>query len=162
MSEQIYKEEALEKTIRDRFAVKLTIDQMVAHDLPLSRTSYAQLFLTPDKHFYCFIEARSNLNLGDVKKLIGKIGLVADKHLPPGGEDDYFRLVATQKFKSVFPGRIPSSEQDLAFYFTLVPYHPALIQIKEVRDGHLYQFDPDSTSSWRVSKPFSYRRIKTS
>lgn len=162
MTEPIYKEEALERTIIDKFGTRLIVDQMVAHDLPLSRTSYGQLFLTPDKQLYLYIEARSNLNFGDIKKLVTKIGLTAEKFLPPGGETQYFNLVALEKYKNVFPGLTPASERDLAYYQTLVPYHPALVQIKEVKDGHIYQFDPDATGSWRVNKAFSYRRIVTS
>lgn len=162
MIESVYKEEALERAIKDYFGLKLSVSQMVAHDLPLSRTAYAQLFLTPDKHFYCYIDARSNLSLGDIKILIKKIGLVADKYLPPAANKNYFNDIATDKFKKVFPGKMPQAESDLRYYLTLVPYHPALVQIKEVVDGKLYQFDPDATGSWRSNKTFSYRRIKTS
>lgn len=162
MIDSVYKEEALERSIKDYFGVKLNVSQMVAHDLPLSRTAYAQLFLTPDKHFYCYVDARSNLSLGDIKVLVKKIGLIADKFLPPSANEHYFVDSATDKFKKVFPGKKPANETDLRYYLTLVPYHPALIQIKEVADGKLYQFDPDSTGSWRANKTFSYRRIKTS
>ena len=162
MTEPIFKEEALERAIMEKFATRLSIDQMIVHDLPLSRTSYGQLFLTPDKQLYLYIEARSNLNLGDIKKLTAKVGLVPEKFMPPGGENEYFRLVALEKYKNVFPGLKPSNERDLEYYKTLVPYHPALVQVKEVRDGHIYQFDPDATGSWRVNTTFTYRRIKTS
>lgn len=162
MIESIYKEEILERALLKDFGVKLKVDQMIVHDLPLSRTSYAQLFMTPDKNLYCFIEARSNLNLGDVKKLAQKVGIVPDKFLPPNGRKEYFDEVALKKFKQVFPGRTHVNDLDLAYYRTLVPYHPALIQVKEILNGHIYQFDPDAINSWRVNKAFSYRRIKTS
>lgn len=158
----MYKEVAIERAIAIGFGVNVSIKQMVAFDLPLSRTSFAQVFLTPDKLLYVYIEARSNLNVGDIKKLVSKMGLVADKYFPPKGRPGYFDEIATEKFKQVFPGRSVINDEDLAYYRTLVPYHPALIQVKEVKDGRLYQFDPDSIGSWRVNKNFSYRRIKTS
>ena len=162
MSEQMYKEMAIERAISARFGVRILIDQMVAHDLPLSRTSFAQVFLTPKKQLFVYIEARSNLNLGEVKKMINKMGCVAENYIPVKGRENYFDEVALEKFKVVFPGRSSASSDDLMYYRTLVPYNPALIQIREIKDGNLYQYDPDSTSEWRVFKQFSYRRLITS
>lgn len=162
MTDQIFREHTIEKAINTAFGIPLTIGQMILYDMPLSRTSSAQIFMTPDKILYVYIEARSNFNLGDVKKLISRMGLVAEKYIPYRGQPDYFESEALKKFKIVFPGRSNVSEADLAYYKTLVPYHPALVLIGEVKDGHIYQFDSDSTSSWRVAKKFSYRRLLTS
>lgn len=162
MSDPIFREHSIEKAINTAFGLPLPIGQMIIYDMPLSRTSSAQVFLTPDKHLYVYIEARSNFNLGDVKKLISRMGLIADKYLPYRGQPDYFEAEALKKYKVVFPGRSNVTDEDLAYYHTLVPYHPALVQIAEVKDGNIYQFDSDSTSSWRVAKKFAYRRLITS
>jgi len=162
MSEPIYKELVLERAIESRFGIKLDIDQMIAHDMPINRMGHAQVFLTPQKQLYVYIEARSNLNVGEVKKIISRMGCIAEHLVPLKGREHYFEEVAFAKFKEVFPGRLNASDEDLMYYRTLVPYNPALIQIREIKDGNLYQFDADNTSNWRIHKKFSYRRLKTS
>ena len=70
--------------------------------------------------------------------------------------------IATRKFQEVFPGRRTVSEDDIAFYKTLVPYSPALVLIREVKTGTIYQYDSDASGGWRPHAKFSYRRIATS
>lgn len=161
MNEPLYREVALERTLSAMFGVDLTIQQMICDEMPVSRTAQAEIFLTPDKLLYVYIEAKSNLNLGDVKKIASKIGLVVEKYYPYKNQTNYFDTEALKKFHAVFPGRSNITESDLAYYRTLVPYHPALLLVREVKDGHIFQFDPDSQSNWRLSKTFSYKRLRT-
>ena len=88
--------------------------------------------------------------------------LKAELFIPPKGRPQYFDEVGRSKFREVFPGRKHISDEDLIFYRTLVPYNPALVLISEVKNGHVYQFDSDSNTKWRVAAKFAYRRIKTS
>lgn len=90
------------------------------------------------------------------------MGLRAEQYFPPKHRPDYFNEVGREKFHDVFPGRKNISDQDLYFYRLLSPYNPALVQISEIKDGSVYQYDSDSTSSWRVAAKFAYRRIRTS
>lgn len=161
MNEPLYREVTIERAVSSGFGINVRIRQMICDDMPISRTAHAQIFLTPEKQLYAYIEAKSNLNLGDVKKIASKVGLIVDKFLPYKNQPDYFEVEALKRFHHVFPGRANISESDLAYYRTLVPYHPALLLISEVKDGIINQFDPDTISNWRVSKKFSYRRLKT-
>lgn len=160
MNEPLYREVTIEREIKAGFGIDLSIQQMICDSMPISRTANAHIFLTPDKILYVYIEAKSNLNLGDVKKLASKMGLVVDKFLPYKNQPDYFEVEALKRFRQVFPGRTNVSENDLAYYRTLVPYHPALLLISEIKNSQINQFDPDSPLSWRPYKKFSYRRIK--
>jgi hypothetical protein len=90
------------------------------------------------------------------------MGLKADIYLPPKGRPNYFDEVGQSKFHEVFPGRKNINDEDIMFYRTLASYNPALVLISEVKDGHIYQYDSDSTTNWRVAAKFAYRRIKTS
>lgn len=158
----MYDELALERKIKASFGVDVDVRQLIVYKIPVSQTSEATLVLTTKKQLYLYVDGQSKLLLGDIKKIIFKMGLKSDIFLPPKGRPDYFNEVARLKFQEVFPGRKNLCEDDIRFYRTLVPYSPALILISEVRDGHIYQFDSDSTTKWRVAAKFAYRRIKTS
>ncbi len=153
---------ALEGLAREKFGLVVDVKQILLADIPVSHTSTASVFLTKNKQLYVYITGQARLNFGDIKKIITRMGLKAEIYLPPRGETNYFTQYAHEKFKEVYPGRSGVSEADLTYYKTLTPYRPALVQISEVKDGHVYQFDTDSHSGWRVGCTFSYRRIRTS
>ncbi len=162
MSDKMYEELALERSIKEKFGVDTDIRQAVVFKVPVSHTSEATLFLTSKKQLYLYIFGESKLLLGDVKKIVSHMGLKADTYLPPKGRPNYFTEVGSAKFRDVFPGRSHISDDDIVFYKTLSPYNPALVLISEVNGGVIYQFDADSATGWRHAAKFAYRRIKTS
>lgn len=162
MSERMYDELSMERAIKEHFGVDADIRQIIAFRIPVSPTSEATLFLNDKKQLFLYITGHYRLTLGDVRKLVSKIGLRADIYIPPKNHPQYFDEVGKLKFHEVFPGRKNITVSDIIFYKTLAPYNPALVLISEVKDGHIYQFDSDSNTSWRVAVKFSYRRIKTS
>lgn len=162
MSEEIYDDIALEQAVKQRFGLAIDVDKVIVRQIPISHTGEATLFLTTKKQLFVYIDAHSKLVLGDVKKIVTRMGLKAELFLPPRGEINYFEEIGKQKFREVFPGRAHITNQDLIFYRTLAPYTPALVQINEVLNGEIKQFDTDSSSGWRVVTRFAYRRIKTS
>ena len=162
MSDKMYEELALERSIKDKFGIDADIRQAIVFKVPVSHTAEATLFLTSKKQLYLYIFGESKLLLGDVKKIVARMGLKADTYLPPKGRPHYFTEVGSAKFRDVFPGRSHITDDDIVFYKTLSPYNPALILISEVTSGVVHQFDADSTSGWRAAAKFAYRRIKTS
>lgn len=158
----MYDELALEREINAGFGVDMEILQPIVYRVPISRSAEATLFLNNKKQLYLYISGQSKLLLGDIKKTVSRMGLVADIYFPPKGQPRYFEEAALSKFLEVFPGRKNVSDEDLIFYRTLVSYNPALILISEVKNGEIYQFDSDSHTSWRLATKFAYRRIKTS
>jgi hypothetical protein len=162
MRDRLYDELALERAIKEYFGVDIDVRQAIVFQVPVSQTTEATLFLTTKKQLYLYITGESRLQLGDIKKLVSKMGLKAELYLPPKGRPIYFNEIGRKKFYEVFPGRKHISDEDIIFYRTLAPYNPALILISEVKDGHVYQFDSDSNTNWRVAAKFAYRRIKTS
>jgi hypothetical protein len=122
----------------------------------------ATVFLTTKKQLYVYIDAQSRVVLSDVKKMISRMGLKAEMYIPPKGKPTYFDDIGRQKFQEVFPGRSHVSDADIVFYRTLAPYNPALIQIHEVKDGVIFQYDSDASAGWRAAAKFAYRRIRTS
>ena len=161
MNEEIYSDLKIEETIREQFGVKLDIAQMIARGIPTSHTTTASIFLTPKHQMYALIQGRANLTLGDIRKIIKRVGLTAEAYLPPAHQPEYFNDVAIQKFRSVYPGRHDVSDADLRYYRLSSPYNPALIQIDSIIDGTIKQFDPSDTSNWRLATKYQYRRIKT-
>lgn len=162
MNADIYDDLALEETTKEQFGRVLDIKQVIARDIPTSHTTRASVFLTTKNQLYVFISGRAPLTLGDVRKMIKRMGLVADAYLPPRHEPNYFDKIAEAKFKETFPGRTVTNDQDLLFYRMLVPYNPALVHISEVTDGVIRQFDSSDTTNWRPTAKLTYRRIKTS
>ncbi len=162
MSDKMYDELALERSLQTGFGVDIDILQPIVFRVPVSHTANATLFLTTKKQLYLYVNGPSKLLLSDIKKIITRMGLKSELFIPPKGQPHYFEDIALAKFNEVFPGRKHVNDEDLIFYRTLVPYNPALILISEVKDGHVYQFDSDSTTNWRVGAKFAYRRIKTS
>ena len=158
----MYDELALERAIKDNFGNDVDIRQVIVFKVSVSHTAIATLFLTTKKQLYLYVAGQSKLLLGDIKKIVSKMGLRAEGYFPPKNRPHYFDEVGRSKFREVFPGRKHINDEDLMFYRTLVPYNPALVLISEVKDGHIYQFDSDSTTNWRVAAKFAYRRIKTS
>jgi hypothetical protein len=162
MTNQMYDELALERTLKERFGLDVDLGKLIVNHVPVNHTSVATVFLTSKKQLYVYIEGQSKLLLGDIKKIVSRMGLKADSYFPPKGRPQYFEEIATAKFHDVFPGRAHVSNEDLIFYRTLAPYNPALVMISEVKNGEIYQFDTDATGDWRIATKFTYRRIKTS
>jgi len=158
----MYDDLAIERAIKAGFGVDVDIAQAILSRVPVSHIAVATLFLTNKKQLYLYIDGKSKLLLGDVKKIVSRMGLKAEIYFPPKGRPHYFEEIATTKFHDVFPGRKHVSDEDLIFYRTLVPYNPALILISEVNGGEIYQFDSDAATKWRVGAKFAYRRIRTS
>ena len=152
----------LERDIKKNFSVYTGVGQLILFNAPVGRSVSASLFLSEKKQLYLYIYGQAKLNLGDVRKIVSRMGLKADIYLPPKGQANYFNDIAMKKFCEVFPGRKHVSDDDLIYYKTLVSYNPALVLISEVKDGHVYQFDADSNTDWRIGAKFVYRRIKTS
>lgn len=158
----MYDELALERSIKEYFGVDVDISHIIVYKVPVSHTAVATLFLTTKKQLILHISGQSKLLLGDIKKLVSRMGLKSELYFPPVGRPDYFNEIGQNKFYEVFPGRKNITESDIDFYRLLASYNPALVLISEVKDGHIYQFDSDATTNWRVAAKFTYRRIKTS
>ncbi len=161
---QLYDEVKLENHIHAAFGLRMQIKSVVAK-LPVSASAVATIFLTDKGLLFALIAARGSQSLGDVRKVLTRMNLRAEQFLPPtiDGRSDagYFDRLATTKFREVFPGREVTRDSDIDFYRTLVPYNPALVQIAEVTNGVIKQYDADAVGRWRPSVKFAYRRIRT-
>lgn len=155
----MYDELAVERKIQEHFGLTLDIHKMIAFEAPASPTLRTTLFMTKKKQLYAYIEGRSTANLGDIRKVVSNMGMVADAYLPPAGNADYFDNIATKHFQKTFPGRRPSNSSDLRYYRTLATYLPALVLIKEIKDGIIFRYDLDSSTKWRPLTRLSYKKI---
>ena len=160
MNSDIYDDISIEDMTRTRFGINLDIKEVIVRSVPTSHTTAATVFVTTKNQVFTLITGRAPLTLGDVRKIIRRMGMVADAYLAPKSEPDYFNRVAEEKFKAVFPGRRDPSDNDLRFYRLLAPYNPALVRIAEVSEGTIKQFDASDSSNWRTAAKFTYRRIK--
>lgn len=162
MTDSIFDDFALEKLVKDKFGLTLEVDKIIANRVPVSHTAIASVFLTEKKQLFCYVDAKSSQALGDVKKIMTRMGLKPESYVPPVGHPEYFDDIARERFRSVFPGRTHVTSEDLVYYRTLAPYNPALIKIREIPDSVIKQFDTDAQGNWRPAARFTYRRIQTS
>jgi hypothetical protein len=162
MRDEIYDDMALERICKERFGVDAEISQVVLRAADVSRSASATVFLTKKKQLLVYVQGHSRLLLGDVKKIIARMGLKAELYFPPKNQPDYFDVIGREKFREVFPGRGHISEDDIIFYRTLASYNPGLVLISEVKNGEIYKYDSDAKNDWRLAAKFAYRRIKTS
>ncbi len=161
MNDEIFDDIALEEMAADKFGLKLEISKVIARNIPTSHTTKASVFLTTKNLLYVLIHGRAPLTLGDVRKVVKRMGLSAEAYLPPAHQPSYFNDLAVDKFKSVYPGRHDITDADLRYYRLSSPYNPALVLVDAVVDGTIKQFDPSDTSNWRTAAKFQYKRIKT-
>lgn len=161
MNPDIYDDLALEQIAHEQFGVQLDIKQVIARGVPTSHTTTATVFLTTKHQLFAYIAGRAPLNLGDIRKMVKRMGMIAEAYLPPHHEPRYFERHAEAKFRDVFPGRTVVNEQDLHFYRLLAPYNPALVRIAGIDGGVIKQFDASDSSNWRVAAKFAYKRINT-
>ena len=162
MTDETYDDIALERLIHEKFGTNIDVDNIIVRSVDVSRTAQATVFLNSKKQLFCFVTGAAKLQLGDIQKIVSRMGLKAELYMPPRQQTDYFDEIGREKFREVFPGRGNISDNDIRFYRTLAPYNPALVLVNEVRDGHIYQYDSDASGGWRVAIKFAYRRIKTS
>lgn len=162
MTDEIYDDFALERIAKDRFGLDLDISQVILRNADVSRTAGATVFLTAKKQLFVYVSGRSKLLLGDVRKIVVRMGLRPELFLPPVGQPDYFDVIGREKFRQVFPGRTSIKDDELRFYRTLTPYNPGMILISEVKNGEIFRYDSDAKDNWRLAARFAYRRIRTS
>lgn len=162
LMDAIYEDLALEQIAKQQFGLTVDIDKVIVRQAPVSRTATATVYLTKKKQLFAYIAAQSNLTLADVKKMIARMGLKPELYVPPKGRPHYFDDIGREHVRTVFPSKTNITETDLIYYRTLAPYNPALVQIHEIPDGEIRQYDADAHGGWRTVAKFAYRRIKTS
>lgn len=162
MTDEIFDDFALEKIAKERFGLDIDISQVILRNADVSRTADATVFLTSKKQLFVYVTGRSKLLLGDIRKIIVRMGLQAELFLPPVGQPEYFDMIGREQFRRVYPGRTHINDEELRYYRTLAPYNPAMVLISEVKTGEIYRFDSDAKNNWRVAARFAYRRIRTS
>lgn len=162
MNSDIYDDLALERAAKANFGLIFEVDKVLLSRVPVGKSALGTVFLTTKKQLFCYIDGPVKLNLGDVQKIASRMGLRIETYFPPKGRPQYFDEIGREKFRSVFPGRSHIVAGDLTYYRTLAPYSPALLLVREVRDGQINQADSDARTGWRMATKFAYRRIKTS
>lgn len=161
MNADIYDDMAIEAIAYEHFGKRFDIEKVVVRSIPTTHTTVASVFLTSKNQLYALVHGKAPLTLGDVRKIVKRMGLEAEAYLPPAHHPTYFDDIAVEKFKFVYPGRHDISDTDLRYYRLSAPYNPALVLISGVVDGTIRQFDSSDSSNWRVAAKFQYKRIKT-
>ncbi|RWZ79411.1 MAG: hypothetical protein EOT04_01875 [Candidatus Chaera renei] len=158
MNDEIYNDIGLEQALRDRFGLAINVYKVIVREAPVSRSALATVFFDDKNNLYAFIAAKGQQLLDDAAKAVLRMGLEAERFMPPGGDAEYFDSIGRERFKDMFPGRTPRGEDDIRYYKKLAPYNPALVKISAVKTGEIKRFD-DELGQWRVAAHFSYRKV---
>jgi hypothetical protein len=157
MNDEIYSDVAIERAIEAAFGLKLNISEVVVREIPTGYTSTATLFKTSPNVLYAFIQSQSGQLLADVRKMVRSMNIDAEGYVPPHGDEEYFKRIGIEKFKTMFPGKHIMSDDDTRYYQTLAPYNPALIRVARVK-GDIRAFHFES-KSWRKVRDYSFSKI---
>lgn len=160
MKSETQEELSIRQAVKNYFGVDTDYRKLILYRVPAGRSAVASLFLTNKKQLFVYIESNLKVTLGDVKKIVSRMGLKSELYIPPRGRPKYFEDIANKKFHEVFPGRKSIGDEDLSFYRTLALYNPALVLISEVRDGEVKQYDTSVRGNWRVAARIVYKRSK--
>lgn len=158
MNSDFFSDLAIMETVQEEFSKKLEITRMLVREVQVSPTAHASVFRVKGGGVYVLIRSINTLSLGDVQKIVRNMGIEADSFIPPNGVEAYFTDKAMEKYKSVFPGKpIKNDAEELRYYRTLVPYHPALIRVARI-SSEIREYDVQSRQ-WNAVKRLSYSKI---
>ena len=115
MNSDIYDDVVLEEIAKDRFGVGLDIEKVYVRNVPAGRSANASVFLTTKNKMYVIVTGSAPLTLGDVRKIVIRMGLKAEAYCAPKNKSHYFDDIAVEKFKQVYPGRHDITDADLRF-----------------------------------------------
>ena len=96
MRDEIYDDMALEQICKDRFGVDAEVAQVILRQADVSRSASATVFLTKKKQLLVYVDGHSRLLLGDVKKIVARMGLKAELYFPPKCQPDYFDTIGRE------------------------------------------------------------------
>lgn len=150
---------SLATDLASEFGFTMPIKRIVAQQMPVSRSAKATIFFNRKNQLFIYINTPARQTLGDVQKILFRVGVTAYKHLPPINRPDYFVEIASEHFHKTYPSRKITSDNDLRYFKTLALYNPALVQIKNVKQGVINCFDPDAKGDWRVLTKLTYSRL---
>lgn len=161
MNSEIFDDIAVEEMAKRYFGVSVDVAKVYARSIPAGRSAKASVFLTTKNKLYVIVSGSAPLTLGDVRKIILRMGLKAEAYCSPKGKPNYFDDIAIEKFRQVYPGRHNITDADLRFYRLMSPYNPALVSISQIVSGVINQFDTSAETGWRPSVKAQYAQIKT-
>lgn len=148
----------LEGTCRAHFGAPLSIKRIIANGLPTGNSSRTTVFETKDHSLYALCTSHIPLTLADIKKIARRMGIEAEKYLPPAFDQQYFYNYGRDAFLAAYPSRKLTPHDDLSYYESLAPYSPALIKISQIKNG-LRQFIPIA-EQWQPAVTYSYAKVE--
>ena len=89
MMDEMFNEVDLERRIYALFKLDINIKAVIAERIPVSRSANATVFLTNKQLLFCFVDSPMRLTLGDVKKIMSRMGLKVQQFIAPDANVDY-------------------------------------------------------------------------
>lgn len=152
----VYDDIAIEHVCETEFNAKLTITRVIARGIPVGAAARGTLFDTSSSGHFLLVTSVNMLTLGDVIQIARRMNLIADRFIPPHGDDEYFQRIGVNKFKQLFPGKYITCRDDTRYYESLARYNPALVSISRV-NGEVKGYIV-STKQWRKVCDYVYKK----
>ncbi len=160
MNQHMFDDMELQKLIKHQFDIQLDIAEVITRAVPVGAAAQATVFKTGNGHVFIYIMSQSSLLLDDMRKIARAMQCEVAVTYPPHGDVDYFDRIAREKFKTLFPGKHITGEDDLRYYKNVAQYNPALFRLARIA-GEIRGLEPH-TKTWRKVRDYSYSVIKPS
>lgn len=154
----LLKNTQIEKICREYFSIEIKIKQVLINNTNSSNGSFTSVFQDNHNDIYALCLCDKPLLLLDIKNIINKMSMKAEKYYPPNGDEGYFISFAKKLYESVFPNRKSSNNQEYMFYESYAPYSPALMRISQIK-GEIKHYDT-SCNQWKSLVDYNYYRVK--
>lgn len=148
----VYENTQMEKELKKNFAFIDNIGKVIFRNVPVGKNLTATVFLSNKSILFLYINGTGEINLREAMSIAKKMNLTPELLFPPKEYPLYFEEYGAKEFRRRFPGKYLQSMDDIAYYRTLAPYSPALIQILRVEGGII------QTPTERINYPYSRAR----
>lgn len=155
---QNYELSRIKSICSNYFNIEPDIKELILDSAPSSNNTNTTIFETSTDEVYALCLSEKALTLADVKSIMRSMGIKADSFLAPKGDEDYFLKYGQRIYKSVFPAKKLTNEQDIEFYKTLAPYSPALIKVAKI-NGIIRKYNTN-WHQWQKALELNYIKSK--
>lgn len=117
---------------KKQFKADIEVRYILFEGVPIAKGATATVFSTMDHQVYALCLSDNSLVLRDIQRMIRSMGFKAKGYFAPNGDKSYFRRLGYRAFLNAYPARLKWTSDEEAYYQTLVPYSPALVQLEGV------------------------------
>lgn len=141
----------IEHVCEETFRLSLRVSEVLFDNVTTELDSFTTVFRSEDGSLYALCQAGEGMRLADVRRIVKSMNMISDRYYAPFGNADYFDRLGMRIFQRAYPGRNSWTQDEAAYYRTLVPYSPALVKLAKVNED-VRRYNPYAEKWQTVSK----------